>query len=121
MTPDPHWRDDALCRETDATLFFPTKGDPLVEARRLCGMCPVRDDCLEDALRQRDYFGFRGGLSGQQRRRLASGRERPNPKAEIVRLYTRRWTPRAIGLRLGMNEAVVYRELKRHREAGEVA
>ena len=119
MTPDPYWRDEALCREVDLELFFPLNGGGgWPEAARICAACPVRSECLEDALDKREFYGFRGGMSGDARRRLASTRARPDHRAVIVRLHAKQWTPKAIGLRLGLHEMVVYRVLKEHRDAG---
>jgi len=71
------WRDDALCREADATLFFPAfKGEHLGEARKLCAACEVRDPCLTEALDQSEVYGFRGGMSGDERRKEIARRRR---------------------------------------------
>lgn len=45
----------AACQETDPAIFtFPQDGGEgyrnFEEARKLCGSCPIRFDCLEDAL-----------------------------------------------------------------------
>lgn len=34
---------------------------------RVCAECPVRQDCLEDALHHRDKHTIRGGLTADQR------------------------------------------------------
>ncbi len=66
-----HWRDEALCRETDPELFFPEKGHTPHAARRVCAVCPVRAECLADALARRDVtFGVLGGLIPRERRDL---------------------------------------------------
>jgi WhiB family redox-sensing transcriptional regulator len=39
------------------------------EARRICGECPVREECLDHAL-QWETEGFWGGTSSRQRRDL---------------------------------------------------
>lgn len=64
------WRDDALCAETDPESFFPEKGGSTREAKRICGSCPVRAECLEYALTHGERFGIWGGLSERERRRL---------------------------------------------------
>lgn len=64
------WRERALCAQTDPEAFFPDKGQPSKEARRICRRCPVRDDCLTDALANHERFGIWGGLTERQRRQL---------------------------------------------------
>lgn len=68
-----NWRVRAACRDTDPELFFPygTAGPALLqqaEAKRVCHQCPVRGECLTDALNQGEEFGVRGGASELQRR-----------------------------------------------------
>ena len=65
------WREEALCAQTDPDVFFPAVGANASTARRVCTACPVRTDCLADALNSRDIaFGVRGGLTPAQRRAL---------------------------------------------------
>ncbi|MGO8961560.1 MAG: WhiB family transcriptional regulator [Streptosporangiaceae bacterium] len=62
-----HWSDFALCAEVDPELFFPEKGGTSALAKRVCRACPVRTECLEDALGRNEKFGIRGGLSERER------------------------------------------------------
>ena len=65
------WREQALCRETDPEAFFPEKGQSPNAARQVCAGCPVRAECLADALARRDVaFGVLGGLTPRERRDL---------------------------------------------------
>jgi WhiB family redox-sensing transcriptional regulator len=64
------WRDRALCSQVDPEAFFPENGESTREAKRVCGRCDVRAECLADALDIREEFGVRGGLSGRERRVL---------------------------------------------------
>jgi WhiB family redox-sensing transcriptional regulator len=77
-----HWADSALCAQTDPELFFPGKGGTSAPAKRICAACPVRAECLQDALDRGERFGIRGGLSERQRRKLA---KRPVPAARCPR------------------------------------
>lgn len=75
------WRDEALCRDTDPELFFPvgTTGIALVQldkARRVCGECRVRAECLEFALETNQDSGIWGGLSEEERRVIRRQRAR---------------------------------------------
>jgi len=71
-----HWRDDAACLDQDSEMFFATARDGasgLAQAKAVCGRCPVRQPCLDDALRSEgtrvrlNRFGLRGGVTGGSR------------------------------------------------------
>jgi WhiB family redox-sensing transcriptional regulator len=74
VSPDdtnaPEWQDRALCAETDPEAFFPEKGRPTREAKKVCSTCEVRLQCLEYALDNDERFGIWGGTSERERRRL---------------------------------------------------
>lgn len=120
------WREDASCLGVEPSPFFPLHmGDQMVEAKRLCQRCPVREECHEDALRLRDVYGYRGGMSGEARRALlAKQNQAHTAKAiarleldSILRLHGKRWSAASIAQRLGVDATAVYRVLKAHREA----
>jgi len=67
---DQAWQERALCAQTDPEAFFPEKGGSTREAKRICGGCEVRAECLEYALAHDERFGIWGGLSERERRRL---------------------------------------------------
>lgn len=64
------WQTDALCAQTDPEAFFPEKGGSTRDAKKVCGACNVRSQCLEYALANDERFGIWGGLSERERRRL---------------------------------------------------
>lgn len=69
----PAWFDDALCRQVDPELFFPSKGESAAPARAVCARCPVQAECLMFALQfpvRNDISGVYGGTTFRQRRRL---------------------------------------------------
>jgi hypothetical protein len=68
------WRASAACRGRPAWIWFPARGDheTLAAARRVCGACLVRDQCLDANLDTRD--GVYGGLSAKERRELRKNR-----------------------------------------------
>lgn len=92
MTDPLEWLEHAKCRgmapkdgETEPNLFF----DPLpklrgakpvfdVRARRACSECPVKAECLDDALSVPEKYdlGFRAGLTEQERIRERKARRR---------------------------------------------
>ena len=75
------WRDVAVCRETDPELFFPTapRGrvyeEQVAAAKSVCARCPVRAQCLADALVGMPV-GIAGGLTEAERRGLGPGLRR---------------------------------------------
>jgi WhiB family transcriptional regulator, redox-sensing transcriptional regulator len=66
-----NWRAEAACRGTSTALFYPSLGDLTAarHAKAVCATCPVRVECLEEALRDGELFGIRGGLTPRERRR----------------------------------------------------
>lgn len=64
------WSERALCSQTDPEAFFPPKGSPGKEAKRICGRCEVTQKCLDHALDHNIRFGIWGGLTERERRKL---------------------------------------------------
>jgi WhiB family redox-sensing transcriptional regulator len=83
MTAD--WRPLAACRSHDPNLWFPERGqsDHVRQAKAICASCPVREQCLEQAIADGETVGIWGGLSGREmkaeRKRRAGGRRGPKP------------------------------------------
>lgn len=68
------WRDQALCAEVDRDWFFPEKGDNWGSAKRICALCPVKAECLEDALENNEEWGIWGGTTDHERREIKARR-----------------------------------------------
>jgi hypothetical protein len=81
----------AACRAEPTATFFPTvehpiaiglrhaiRTDPWERARRICGSCPVWEQCLDEALlfHPNEDFGFRGRHDPYERRKLRKQRRR---------------------------------------------
>jgi WhiB family transcriptional regulator, redox-sensing transcriptional regulator len=64
------WTDRAACRGTDTEIFFPANPDEEAEALSICATCPVRAQCLDYAVRNRETYGIWGGTTPEQRRRI---------------------------------------------------
>jgi len=64
------WQSDSLCAQTDPEAFFPEKGGSTRDAKRICGSCEVKSQCLEYAFANDERFGIWGGLSERERRKL---------------------------------------------------
>lgn len=76
-THDHTWRTNAACLGADPEMFTPLgRGLPAVDGFRMCRDCPVRTDCLEEALEidSGDDCGVWGGTSGKSRREIRMGR-----------------------------------------------
>lgn len=64
------WQAYARCTEVDPEIFFPERGGSSKAARAVCADCPVKMECLEYALNNKEQFGIWGGTSERERRRL---------------------------------------------------
>ena len=67
---DNEWMRRGNCRDEEPSLFFPSDGTGVDIARALCATCPVKEPCLEYALRNRIDHGVWGGASERERRRI---------------------------------------------------
>jgi len=70
--PEHEWREEAACTGADTELFFPPGEDETaaMQAKKICQICPVREDCLQYALATNQSEGVWGGMSSGDRRRL---------------------------------------------------
>lgn len=78
--PADDWRADARCRPTvhrRPEIFYPLgldKGyndtDGIEIAKQFCATCPVRQECLAEALRLGERWGIWGGLTPAERAAL---------------------------------------------------
>ena len=65
------WSAFATCQETKDVSFFPQNKAQERAAVAICGICPVREECLDHALATNERLGMWGGVSEKQRRALA--------------------------------------------------
>ena len=63
------WPSKAACRDGDPDALF-VQGAEQNVAKRICRGCPVRYECLADALDNRIEFGVWGGMTERERRAL---------------------------------------------------
>jgi len=80
-----NWTARAACRGTDPDALF-VQGAAQNRAKVVCSGCPVRAECLADALDNRVEFGVWGGLTERERRALL--RRRPNITSWRLLLHT---------------------------------
>lgn len=74
------WHEQASCTGDMGSLFYPPiagerKTQRLSRERRakaLCGLCPVSDACLSQAIANDERFGIWGGMTTRERRIAAT-------------------------------------------------
>jgi WhiB family redox-sensing transcriptional regulator len=69
------WKADAACRDLPTSLFFPDAEADSAPALAVCAGCPVREQCLDFALRTRQDDGVWGGHTESERKRLRRTRK----------------------------------------------
>lgn len=76
MIESPDWHEDAECAKPVNRIyinnFFANKPAQQWEAKKLCGECPVRAECLKWALEEKQIWGIWGGLTPKKIRRTLS-------------------------------------------------
>ncbi|QOQ39832.1 WhiB family transcriptional regulator [Trueperella pecoris] len=77
------WQALGSCNTMDPEFFFHPEGERggprrrrIERAKRICQTCPVLDQCREYALTHNEPYGVWGGLSEEERNRLARERRR---------------------------------------------
>ena len=73
------WHTRAACKGLTPDLFFPSVGGnkPSTDAIRVCATCPVRTECLNEALKcpPMDDYGVWGGTTVTQRQQIRRAKE----------------------------------------------
>lgn len=65
------WRTRAACTEVDPDVMHPGYvAEEIAAAKRVCQPCPVRRECLRNALELGEQEGVWGGLTSAERRNL---------------------------------------------------
>lgn len=68
------WRHLAACLDLPTDEWFPGPGEDSAVARKVCRGCPVRVECLNDAMATEptpwETRGIRGGLTARDRNKL---------------------------------------------------
>ena len=80
-TADRSWERHAACRGLEIDIFYPGDDEEAVDAKAICSVCQVRDQCLEHALAVREKEGVWGGLTERERRRVIRQRRRAAQRA----------------------------------------
>lgn len=91
-TDDSSWATRGACVSMDPDGFF-VQGAEQHSVKIACGACPVRTECLADALDNRVDFGVWGGMTERERRRLL----RKHPEVSSWWAVLRRVEQEAVG------------------------
>lgn len=67
--PREEWMADAACPETDPDLFFPERNSRGLDAKAICRLCAVEEECLAYAMAHPEVQGVWGGTNDADRRR----------------------------------------------------
>jgi hypothetical protein len=71
------------CTQHDPEMWFPVSAVMTPETERaisLCHLCPIQQECLQDALTRLDFYGILGGTTAAERRDMlrSTNANRPN-------------------------------------------
>lgn len=86
------WTPRAACRSAQPDQLF-VRGAEQNKAKQLCSGCPVRTECLAEALDNQIEWGVWGGMTERERRALL--RRRPNASWRSVLETAREESTRA--------------------------
>ena len=75
MTWNEDWATKALCNQARPDELF-VRGAAQNRAKQMCAGCPVRTECLAEALDNQIEWGVWGGMTERERRAVL--RKRPN-------------------------------------------
>ena len=75
MSWNDEWVTVALCKQASPDELF-VRGAEQHRAKQVCAACPVRTECLAEALDNRIEWGVWGGMTERERRAVL--RKRPN-------------------------------------------
>lgn len=78
------WQSHAACQGLAADIFYPSSDEESLEAKSVCGECPVQAECLEHALSVREKDGVWGGATERERRRIIRQRRRAAAKQRAL-------------------------------------
>jgi WhiB family redox-sensing transcriptional regulator len=73
---EDRWVDYAACTGQSTHLFYPSKHHKADRAKAICARCPVRQQCLDEAIARADHNGIWGGCSPEERKLISRARRR---------------------------------------------
>jgi WhiB family redox-sensing transcriptional regulator len=78
------WATQALCRTSEPDELF-VRGAEQHKAKQICAACPVRTECLAEALDNGMEWGVWGGLTERERRAVLRKRPQVTSWAALLR------------------------------------
>tara|TARA_Y100001960_G_scaffold300105_1_gene348856 strand:+ start:628 stop:900 length:273 start_codon:yes stop_codon:yes gene_type:complete len=82
LAPEPKWFSEAICKiEQNPDTFFPERGASTRQAKALCRLCPVQEECLDYAVVNFQEFGIWAGTTTNIIRRLRKIKQKSNQDA----------------------------------------
>lgn len=85
---DQSWTTRGACVTMDPDCFF-VQGSEQHAIKATCLGCPVKTECLADALDNRIDFGVWGGMTERERRRLLRRHPEVDDWAAVLESYRR--------------------------------
>ena len=82
LVREPDWQDLARCNDGTGSmteLFFSEQLDDIAAAKSFCVECPVREQCLDEAMLGREPWGVWGGELFVNGKIVAQKRKRGRP------------------------------------------
>lgn len=68
------WMDEGECLYVPMEVFFPERGEGYADARKVCNVCTVSEECLLFAMmsegRAQKRYGMFGGMEPEERYKL---------------------------------------------------
>lgn len=86
-----YWQGRAACASHRPSRWDTDEPDP--EAIAICHACPVKTQCLQDALDRNETHGVRGGYTPHQRAAMKQGRKLPPAGPRSCRNCETAFTP----------------------------
>jgi WhiB family redox-sensing transcriptional regulator len=83
LLQEEDWKLYAKCRGTEDDMF--PEGSAQKKVRGVCYPCPVRVDCLAEALDNRIEWGVWGGLTERERRQLLKDHQHVSSWSQMLR------------------------------------
>jgi hypothetical protein len=84
------WQRDALCSQTDPEAFFPDQERGGGDAKKICKLCPVKQDCFDYAVSNNERNGIWGGIDFTVRRSLIEEKNDNGYESQGTRSFTLR-------------------------------
>ena len=70
IPPHPDWMQHGGCVDLPCSWWYPAPHENALRAKSICATCPVRETCLDHALKNGEALGIWGGKSARERKRL---------------------------------------------------